>query len=93
VKPIKQSQQVVKEAELVVANQGENTIQVLKKRVFALVQVPRWMKHQGLEEYWNGQRQDRIVKCWVRRVELDLRAIESVFIFSHFSLSINKYLN
>jgi len=50
----------------------------VKSRLSQLLRrlTPNWMNHPAIDQYLNGERQDRIVRCWVRRVELDVRAIE-----------------
>lgn len=85
-KTIKQSSEAVKQVEVAVTNKSMERLLSLKKKLSDLLRVPQWMRHAGLEEYWSGHRQDRIVKCWVRRLELDLRAIESRFLFVSYRL-------
>lgn len=68
---------MVRQTETKVEKKSLESIASIKKRVLGLFQIPKRLRSPALEEYLNGQRQDRIVKCWVRRVDLDLRAIES----------------
>lgn len=80
VKPLQKSQELVKKAEAALAEKVDNTVkqtQSLKGRLLDLFSTPKWMRHSGLEAYWSGERKDRIVRCWVRRWERDIRAIES----------------